>query len=114
MSHIVGRVHSDAVKQDALTETQLAQLKPYYEQWGDISENIRSQPERWAYMATRKQPGSPFRRAASGPTPPATPSSNNSNWRACSAMLSPTPRRTEPDGSRGQTEDLSPAPLFGN
>lgn len=61
MSHIVGRVQTEAVKQEALTETQQAQLKPYYEQWGDITETIRSQPERWAFVATRKKPGIPFR-----------------------------------------------------
>jgi hypothetical protein len=60
MSHIVGRVQTETIKQEAKTETQQAQLKPYVEQWGDITESIRSLPERRAYVATRKKAGIPF------------------------------------------------------
>ena len=61
MSKIVGRVKTTKVKQGAKTETQQDQLQSYSEQWEDVAETLRSQPERHAHLATRKQPGRQFR-----------------------------------------------------
>jgi hypothetical protein len=61
LAKTMGRVQKQAVKQEAKTDTQLSQMQPYAEQWLDVAESLRSQPERWAHVATRKRPGQPFR-----------------------------------------------------
>jgi hypothetical protein len=61
MSKTIGRVKSTKVKQDAKTVTQQDQLQSYSEQWEDVAETLRSQQERWAHVATRKQAGRAFK-----------------------------------------------------
>lgn len=128
-SPIVGRVTRRPARQraqsatqrstaTAYTETERDQSQPYAEQWTDVAESIRSQPERWAYFATRKRPGIPFKTKT---IPPYTATDDQVEqikleslkrygipFHLAQQHLSTT--RTDPTGDL----DLTPAPLFGN